>query len=1486
MKLHLPLVLRTAVLAAIVGVPAICVISKAAEAVRQVVRGWPGGSNVTLSESEESVLINTDGDEVAGLKVLNVADDANYTINVQAYSSKAEAVMDGYGVLGDGSTVVTVRGESEVISNTSLNLHSFLNLGALNIDGNAVVTLAPGMFMNGDMTHDIAGIEGLEKNPGVLIGVINLGNGTLILNNGSGYLFDNGGYSELDGKIIGGEGYTLNVTHDNAYVQVGANMRTKWKLINGMTDDGVYHSLRIGGQAREFDVTEIVGMKDLLLDGGNLTFHKVENAVHGNLHVGHAATVVLNGNNMMAQGSHEFSVAGHLNIGNSTQTLTGTNVIRMNNGLVEGKLTADDLTNGLQLRAAAGTDNEIELLYSGMSNRIAADINIEGDVKFSTMSAHLTGEVRDMLELSGYLSGAGNITMAGSGMVVISNRNDAYTGSVLVSEGSSLSLDDIHALANAENLTVSKDSYLRLNTNGLFPVELRHLHLGNGATLAIENLPSGLTASASQSAISVESLTFDSEGSVNIVFDDELRTMRVYSVFMSDSPVGLAGLSEIIFYMNNSLGSRVSFEDGHYVLGSKVMEDGHHLYFVETRFGNIWNGGANNSWTADAAVWNKGEKYDGSAYDYALFFNQDGVNEATVDIKDAVDIEGIYVQNVGTDVTGSGSTKYIFKGGVDGTDIAGGTELHLRDTAVGTGVGCLGNGAVVELQNIQAGAADKSMGWVTVSVGELRLTQGSTMYYSATDMLQVGAAGDALFSIEEGSHLISSTGAMMTATPGKVASFAGVKMTGNAILGGNTAANTGISYLSDAQLNGYNVEAIELRGKGAIINGGIGADTGLSTDYNGMTSVAAGAEYTLGGHIDFNDKLVNSGTVIIADGALLDFSDLSSVGVNGNQYTFTFIDGGTVVNWDKLTLSSFQYGDVNLGEVENVLTMDKSNSGQLVLTYTDIRPISWDAGWDMQKPPVFGKTFTGQNWGDGVNGNLNLADGAINFVSNGGFQYDKIVSTAPKGNTVVLIQRDSDSDSEGNYLAGGCNWGLGYDEALTGNIWIYDEGSDYNTKIGGYKLGWNETGTPNFVGDSHLQIVGESHLTDVVVYGGSWGIRQTGNAYLSINAGGYKNIYGASSDAELNGDVHMRLNSGKINTYYTGATFSEPEGWTTVNGTTVANGEFKYDSYDDAAWVLGLSGQYTGDDIPYYELNSSASHWGGVYATGSNAASGAATEVLGKADVYLGSDFDFSTNLAVIDGGAAHVQGLSTLHLTDGVQYTNLNKEVIYAWIKAVNGFMFWDQYSESDVEGAQPFMGKFTGIEIRGFDRIELADGAFATLQSSRFNTDTDVTVAGSGTIELVRPEVFQLNYYGILQAPFCEKDSEQGRTVAIPRRNITLVDGARLKVATDYITAWNADSGFTSLIADDDKVAVSKAWSNYYDHEKNGRSDITVTVGTTLDISDWQRDSAGGNMLVDVFISGHGTDGLGALYKGISEYDRDTAAFFQFPYIEVMGN
>ncbi len=1474
---------------------------------------WVLDSNesITLGKNGETTLYTPEQNEsiTTGGHKMDFVDVSS--VNVEAGSRNVISVNEGedigYGVLGNGNTVITVdgtrNGSAPEISDTSLNLQGFLRIKELNIAGNAVVTLSPGMFMNGDMDHDLAGKEGQEKSAGVCIGEINLGYGSLILNNGDGFLFDNGYWdpaktdtSQVGDAVSGNEGYILNVTHDKAYIQIGSNMRTKWALINGAVN-GEYHSLTVGGQAREFNITKITGIKDLTLQGGQFNMagsgtqfniKNVERSVHGNFTIGHAASVFVEGNNIMAEGSGQIAVSGNLDIKNSTQTLTGSNSIHLDGGYIGGANTSDITTDGLQLKSTTDGDNTVELTYTGMTNRIGADINVESQVLFSTMSTTPGNEVRDMLTLSGYLSGGGDVTMSGSGMVVITSANEAFTGSVTVGEGSSLSLNNEHALSQASGVTISKDSHLYLNTDGLFPVELQKLHLGDGAALAVESLPASLTVNANQAALSAHEITFASAGSIDIMFNDVLRTMQVYNVFAADNAVAIDGQSDINFYMNNALGERVKFDNSHYIAGSSYV-DGKHVYYVETHFGNIWNGGdkGNGTWTSESAVWNNGQKYDDSEYDYALFFNQEGIKEATVTLGETVSATGIYIQNVGTEK--QATTKYTFVGGVDGVDIAGGTQLHMRDTALSDGAGKLGNGSVVELQNVQAGDGSNPMGWITVSTGELKLTEGTKVYFDGDTMVQVGAVGDALLSVDSSSKLISSTGATLSGYDGGTASVAGVKITNNAILGGNSAANTGISSLTNAAINGFNVEAIELKGSGSIINGGIGADTGLSTDSNGVTSVAQGAEYTLGGNLSFSQTLVNNGKVTIAEDATFEFGSLAA-----NGSTYTFISGGEIVGWDKLSADDFFYNGVKVSDISSsAASFSNTTSGQISVFLSGVEAIQWDGRWNAQKFPSFAKSFQWQGssaWGDGVN----MDGGAFNFYGHGGYSYANIINGAAN-DTVVFVEKGGVSGS-GMILAGGTFWNG--DSTIEDNVWIYDDGSDFETRVGGmYRHSSNNAANLNFIGDSHLQILGTGSRTDTVVFGGSYDVtQQTGNAFLSISGGTYKNIYGASYNGALSGSVVMSLNAGNLNTYYAGNAFDAPGGWTTINGNEVGNGEFIFDSYEDAIWALNEDR----DPVYYHLAANSASHWGGIYATGVNN-NGTPSTVNGNADIYLGKQFDFSTNFALIDGGGDNVTGTSTLHLTDSGLYENLNKETVYAWIQAADErYMYLDQWSADECKGNQPFMGKFTSIAIRGFDRLELADGAHIKIQASRFNMDQDITISGSGIVELTRPEVFQLNEYGIPLSPFCEKDSEQIRSVPFSNRAIILENGARLKLSTDSITAWNANSGWEALTngkSDAEKIAISKNWSQYYDpnlkgddtssgYTGNNRSNITINAGTTMDITDRLKDNGGGSTLVDIFMAGHGTDGLGAIYKGVSDSDADTAYSFQFPYISLMDN
>ena len=105
MKLHLPVTLRMALMAAMVAASTLGSYTLAADTVTKSAHteSWPSGSEVLLETSDGTVSITTTTSEVSGAEVITVAPGANYTITVN------EGANSGYGVLGNGETVINVE---------------------------------------------------------------------------------------------------------------------------------------------------------------------------------------------------------------------------------------------------------------------------------------------------------------------------------------------------------------------------------------------------------------------------------------------------------------------------------------------------------------------------------------------------------------------------------------------------------------------------------------------------------------------------------------------------------------------------------------------------------------------------------------------------------------------------------------------------------------------------------------------------------------------------------------------------------------------------------------------------------------------------------------------------------------------------------------------------------------------------------------------------------------------------------------------------------------------------------------------------------------------------------------------------------------------------------------------------------------------------------------------------------------------------------
>lgn len=1406
---------------------------------------WPSGTDVTFSAPADGSTVSVTATGTGSADTVTFEAGGNYVINLTGTS--LNTTLNGYGTFGNGSTSVTVKGGNAYEPDTHVTIYGFADIGTLSIDDNAVVTISPGVYMNGNQTHDQAGHDGAETSAGVLIDTIYLGYGTLIMDNVGGFLFDNSGY--IDGTLQEGKGYTVYLNYDLSNpaavstIMLGSNMRSLWARLDGDeggTGRGIYRSLIISGNAREFAMSEVGVIEDiqnLTLAGGQISFNECGNAVHGNLTIGSSASVTLNGDNILAAGSGVLSVSGELHLGSTAQTLTGTNRIELHNGVIAGIGTSHaekDEDDGLVLKYTEPTedftdpDHTVDLVFSGTSNSVSADVHIDGGVTLNISSSQST----DVLNMMNNLCGAGDIVISGPGMVNMGGDDAYFSGSVTVIDGGCLSLNSTTSLSGASYLTIGDGSALYLNAGGN-GVSLKELHVGSFAELVLRGAESTIETDASEAGITVENIAFVPAGSFEVIFDETCRTMAVYNLLLTknpimnvengtgkllagseDNPLGsLAGLNRFEFFMTDASGNLVRLEYGEYEVGFEKQEDGSYLLYVGTLMGNVWTNGSGDSlWNEESANWrgdwdwradngqgaftntayNQKSSVAGMLYNDAIFRNltdADGntIASQNITIQGTVSPEAIYIEN--TPESDGSTTAYTFAGGA----IAGGTQIHKRGDSAVEGVV-----STVEFKGVQAGGSDNPLGWVTVSGGQMKLSEGTVFRYNGAEKIQIDS--DAALVIDSTSSIISRSGASVTgygaANP---AVLSGFNITDDAITGGNTAENTGISSITDAVISGYTVSGTLLSGTGNMTGGGIGENVVLT----------AGSTYTLNGHIVMNSALTaqEGSTVIIGSGSTYDISSLVQDAGNGT-YTIDLVTGAgnVVVGGEGYNFArDFYYNGVNLDSVKGLSV--EYIDGVITLTMTSVSAVAWDTDWGLgDKAPAFGTEYS------------KTADNAMAFYGDSAYLYSNIVDGGSAKMTVAVIQGGGNA-TESVYtsiLAGGTGNGT-----VEQDIWILDEGSDFWGKIGGlYKSSY---GSDTLWGDTHLYITGAGTRTNTEVYGGSYNVVQHGDVYVSIQAGGYQNIYGGSRNADLYGNVHLRLEGGQLNTYFDGST------WT-------------------ADQVANLSSAAAATAANIY---ANKGNYGGIFASGVDWNNGGIdTKVLGNADVYLGSGFTFSDNLARIDGQSAYVSGVSTLHITDGVKYSNLNAGVQYAQIQAVDGSGYLDTGSD-DI----PFIGKFTSVEIRGFDVIELAEGSWLSIQADRFNMDTDVTLKGKGTIELTAATVWQDNCQ-----PFDEKDSEQDCSLTIPTRSITVTEGATLKISTNKVTAWNA--------------------------APTNRFDILIKDTGTLDMSSWQTDKASATFLVDVWLEGDGCDGKGAVYKGYYEHDVNSGSQAQFQKVTLTGN
>lgn len=1130
------------------------------------------------------------------------------------------------------------------------------------------------------------------------VGTIWVGNATMVFDDAdtSPIYFNNGA-----SKTLGSGGYTIRVMDDGARIRVGSNQFLTIADLRGVAQSGstiaANHDVTIQGNARGIMINQASALNNLNITGGIVTLGNASaamtGAVHGTLTVGGKSHVTLASNNILAADASGIVVTSDLVLGSTTQTLYDGMSVELKNGVVEGMIGSSEPGQGLVVNDNA----KVLLSYSGKSNSVSVDIAVNAGASLTVNNVGTGIYTDNGLVLSGSLSGTGELHIGaaegmGMGSVTLAGDNTGYTGNVTLNDGSVLTIGHKNALSGAESVTVGRGAYIYEQVGH---VDLHNLIIHDGATFVLQDVSTSYEVSSANAAFSVDALRFvegNKEG-YGLMFDNTLDTMEVITLVYSDTAIDNLDLSKFLIYDKDASGKQHKLEAGEYSLGVREMADGGYAFYMVTLFGNIWNGGegGDGSWSG-SSNW-EGHAYDASEYNYAIFTNKSGVTESVVNLDgQTVSPERLYIF---TPLDNGEQTDYVLKNGT----VAGGAEIHKRGDNVGDVI------SSVRFEGVTGGSRDNALGWVTVSGGRMELTQNSTFYYDGSKMVQVDA--DAVLSIDSSSALISRAGNTITAFSSSTpASLYGLKISDDVIVGGDSRGYaTGVK---DAALTGFTVQDLTLGGTGRLTDGGLGA----------KVTIANGADWTFAGTLSVDGTVTNKGTMHVTGVTQLDFSGVDFEGSASGTVTYTFkvVDGGSIDGWSSMadnSASKLIYNGTQLSKLNGVTVTASGGSITLNMGSSGLVLREWDENWYAQGRtdyPAFAKVYSG-------------SESSTAFTSDSAYQS----STMTGGNhgTVINVA----VSAKGTTLAGG-------NAAYTGDIWMYDEGSSYDTKVGGLTGG-------TLSGNTHLYINGGKGTT---VYGSSNGsnsVKHEGKSFVSIAGGTYTTVYGGGNNVTQTGDTHIFV--------YDGASITNVYGGSTGNSTHNGLAEIFLDG---------------GNVTNVYGAGSSTSKFTGRTFTEDTVLNGVTIKAGDKVSslIHLSADV---RGLSLLDGDAYgdltgvygatadenHPNGKHILHFMDKEAYYDLS-------------------YTNGGVHNA-------AGVTIQDFTDIVLADDAYVkanhlyTISSINpsFENGEVVTISGKGTVELVGQWKNDVENEGEIDGAF---------------RTIYLKDNARLFLNTEFLGKW----------------------------------------------------------------------------------------------------
>ncbi len=1304
--------------------------------------------------------------------------------------------------------------------------------------------------------------------------------------------------------------HKVNVMSDAARLSFGTGSTIADLQIVGMVDDSgtsAYTDLLIEAMSRSATVTSMKDLGTLTVNTGSLTVQNAQAAVHGDLILDKGKLKLGAGSdNIMASDSGAVCLqhGSSLDIGSTTQTLYARNEAESLS--LSGASTITGAADG-----GVRLENGVRVNYEGIGNSIEAKLTVGQNITLNAAQP----EDASSLEISGLISGSGNMNLTGKGIVVLYGANTGYTGTVTVDNASTLTLLNADSLSNA-GVVLGAGGTLSLNAPDA--VNLNALTLQNGSSLAISSIVGTQKASTADAVLNTTNGVTFGQGDVvlNLIFSHELDTMKTYNI--------MTGVTSVDKLRLNVQHNGVELDNSQYKVD--LGSDG--LLYITTMMGNVWDGESSQYWTksGNGKNWSGDEYREDVLYKAAIFrdLTTDGSTQAseTVTVQGKVSPGDIYFTADTTSYT-------LDSDGAGGLDA--GTSIHKLGTAD------------VSLNLTNNATADTALGNVDVQAGSLILesalaVKGAVTVEKDTTLTLQGDKGKLIMVSEDGtSPYTASVAANASATLSGVtmdaAGITGTKDVYNAaIIGDIDAAEINASNLlvqGNAELQYLILKDFEAAGNVTLSDVTLTSSSSTATTLTDVTIgsgvvVDASGSYILSGNLTFDSALTNEGTVTLANVTNIEIGKITPT-EDAGRYKYTFINGGTYQfigsSGEKITSDMVSINGVKLSDglatgITAVFTDNKNGSFTLSFTGDTVGMPQWDERWrKTENAPAFSRIYAGT----AADAYVELAAGTEGNTNY--YRYSSIVNgdNAAKVNNGKAFVVTLDSGATGKYAAGEqIVWDA--NPIVDHEVWIYDK-SGIKEIIGGL-ASWAaqpQSAATHILVDSEIEIKNPVLDPEIdveyqksklwakhFIIGGSRWRDQNAESYVTVKNGQIYNIFGGSCGGRYNidnpdanawgpeanvtqtGTAHVFVDGGRV-----GEIFAAGYRANLIGTQKMEDGSTR------AVEMVLIGGTIGRENLRVFGGTSHGTVTGDIYVRmegdanvisilvgGSNAGTVIGDIVL---DLISGEATMVEAAGKGWPGEIAHIEGDVWVNLYSGFRLGKGLNGGIYGGKETTNNVSIDKDKCYSRLHFAEGTKYELApkdninydtpadSVVVTGFDRFELENKAHVVLGLGLFDINMssdkvaakELVISGKGVVEVIG--------HGIeYDAPIMDEwGTPTNEWKHIVERNlgrdIKLENSATLKISTSVIGAAGSE---------DDRT-------------------ITVTDGSTIDFSGapaktgYTGDAYAG-LGFNVVIEGYGVDGKGAIYKGkydgpqypVAENAASTANRIVLPNVELTNS